>query len=396
MNILTIPVRNLKRKFLRTILLIFIFTIGILSMVTINNISQSVGEGLEKKLNQFGSNILIYPINETLSVSYGGFDLGSLSYNVKYLSGSRVINSVRNIELNKNISVVAPKLITLENYLEQPVVIIGVDWNEELKIKNHWIIKGNVPSEQLGILSGSGVAEYYGFVIGDTVRLGTSDYKVTGILHQTGSDDDKVLFMDIAHLQDISGKTDLVNFVEIAALCSGCPIEDIVSGCPIEDIVSQISAKLPYTDIRTLQSVVRQRMSAVSFVKRLASTVSLVILLTASFMIALFMFASVNERKEEIGVLRSLGFSKFSIFNIFCFEALFIGLISGVLGYIFGYFVGSRAVNLMNIGEDISIYFNFSQFILTIVIVVVLSVIASLVPAWKASKVDPSEALVML
>jgi putative ABC transport system permease protein len=387
MNILTIPVRNLRRKSLRTILLVFIFTIGILSMVTINNISQSVGEGLEKKLNQFGSNILIYPKNETLSVSYGGFDLGSLSYNVKYLSGSKVINSVKNIELQKNISVVAPKLIVLHNYLEQSIVIIGVDWNEEVKIKNHWVIDGNLPSEPWGILSGSGVADYYGFGIGDTIRLGSSDYQVTGILHQTGSDDDKVLFMDIAHLQGISGKTDLVNFVEVAALCSGCPIEDIVT---------QISAKLPYTDIRTLQSVVRQRMSAVGFVNRLASIVSLVILLTASFMIALFMFASVNERKEEIGVLRSLGFSKFTVFKIFCFEALFIGMISGILGYIFGYFVGIKVINLMHFGEEVRVYFNISQFMLTVVIVVGLSVAASLIPAWKASKVDPSHALVML
>jgi putative ABC transport system permease protein len=387
MNILTIPVRNLRRKSLRTILLVFIFTIGILSMVTINNISQSVGEGLEKKLNQFGSNILIYPKNETLSVSYGGFDLGSLSYNVKYLSGSKVINSVKNIELQKNISVVAPKLIVLHNYLEQSIVIIGVDWNEEVKIKNHWVIDGNLPSEPWGILSGSGIADYYGFGIGDTVRLGSSDYRVTGILHQTGSDDDKVLFMDIAHLQGISGKTDLVNFVEVAALCSGCPIEDIVT---------QISVKLPYTDIRTLQSVVRQRMSAVGFVNRLASIVSLVILLTASFMIALFMFASVNERKEEIGVLRSLGFSKFAVFKIFCFEALFIGMISGILGYIFGYLVGIKVIDLMHFGEDVRIYFNISQFMLTVVIVVGLSVAASLIPAWKASKVDPSHALVML
>jgi putative ABC transport system permease protein len=113
-------------------------------------------------------------------------------------------------------------------------------------------------------------------------------------------------------------------------------------------------------------------------------------------MIALFMFASVNERKEEIGVLRSLGFSKFTVFKIFCFEALFIGMISGILGYIFGYFVGIKVINLMHFGEEVRVYFNISQFMLTVVIVVGLSVAASLIPAWKASRVDPSQALVML
>jgi len=387
MNILTIPVRNLRRKLLRTSLLLLIFTIGILSMVTINNVSQSVGESLERKLNQFGANIIIYPSTKTLNVNYGGFDVGSLSYNINYLNGSEVVSSIKTIEFNKNISAVAPKLVSLENYMEQPIVVVGVDWTEELKIKNHWIIEGEIPSEPADILSGSEVAEYHGFSIGDMVRFGSTDYRVTGILHKTGSDDDGVIFMALVQLQGLSGKSGLVNFVEVAALCSGCPIEDIVA---------QISDKLPHTDIKALQSIVMQRMSAVGFVKRLAGAVSLVILLTASFMIALFMFTSVNERKREIGVLRSLGFSRFTVFNIFCFEALVIGIISGVLGYIVGFFVSYKVLDLIQFGEVTHITFEFAQFFLTFFIVTALSVLASLIPAWKASKVDPSEALIML
>ena len=387
MNILTIPVRNLRRKLLRTSLLLLIFTIGILSMVTINNVSQSVGESLERKLNQFGANIIIYPSTKTLNVNYGGFDVGSLSYNINYLNGSEVVSSIKTIEFNKNISAVAPKLVSLENYMEQPIVVVGVDWTEELKIKNHWIIEGEIPSEPADILSGSEVAEYHGFSIGDMVRFGSTDYRVTGILHKTGSDDDGVIFMALVQLQGLSGKSGLVNFVEVAALCSGCPIEDIVA---------QISDKLPHTDIKALQSIVMQRMSAVGFVKRLAGAVSLVILLTASFMIALFMFTSVNERKREIGVLRSLGYSRFTVFSIFCFEALVIGIISGVLGYIVGFFVSYKVLDIIQFGEVTHITFDFVQFFLTFLIVTVLSVVASLIPAWKASKVDPSEALIML
>jgi len=387
MNILTIPVRNLKRKLLRTCILLLIFTIGILSMVTIHNVSQRVGESLERKLNQFGANIIVSPSTKTLNVSYGGLDVGSLSYNINYLDGSEAIRSIKTIEFNKNISAVAPKLVSLENYMEQPIVVVGVDWIEELRIKNHWVIDGEIPSEPADILSGSEVAEHHGFGIGDMVRFGSTDYRVTGILHQTGSDDDGVIFMDLAQLQGLSGKSGLVNFIEVAALCSGCPIEDIVT---------QISSKLPNTDVKALQSVVMQRMSAVGFVKRLAGAVSLVILLTASFMIALFMFTSVNERKREIGVLRSLGFSRFTVFNIFCFEALVIGIISGVLGYIVGFFVSYKVLDLIQFGEVTHITFEFAQFFLTFFIVTALSVLASLIPAWKASKVDPSEALIML
>ncbi|KKK56951.1 hypothetical protein LCGC14_3059390, partial [marine sediment metagenome] len=127
MNIFTIPLRNLRRKALRTVILLLVFTIGILSMVAINNVSSVVGESLEKKLNQFGANILVYPKADTLKVSYGGFDLGSLSYDIKYLNETDVTTSIQNIELKKNIGAVAPKLVIVNRIMGQSVVIVGVN-----------------------------------------------------------------------------------------------------------------------------------------------------------------------------------------------------------------------------------------------------------------------------
>ncbi len=86
MNILTLPLKNLKRKLLRTTILITVFTVGILSVVMLYNVSETIGHSLEKKMTEFGANILIYPKSDSLNVSYGGFSLGNLSYSVKYLS----------------------------------------------------------------------------------------------------------------------------------------------------------------------------------------------------------------------------------------------------------------------------------------------------------------------
>lgn len=387
MNIFTIPVRNLRRKILRTALMLVIFTIGVLSMVAINNVSRVVGDSFEKKLNQFGANIMVYPKTDTLKISYGGFDLGSLAYDIKYLHESRVVSSINNIELNKNIAAVAPKLVLVKGLAGQSVVIVGVNWQEELKIKNYWGIKGKLPEKPNDILIGSGIAEYFKIDNNSVVEIDSILYEVTGVLEETGADDDSVIFMDIRHLQSISGMSDLVNFVEVSALCSGCPIEDIVE---------QISRKLPDTDIRALQNVVKQRMSAVGFVEKLADTVSLVIMLTASCMIGLFMFTSVNERKKEIGILRSMGYSRLNIFNIFCFEALLIGVIAGVLGYFSGFFASFKVLEILKLGEDIVIHFRFTRFVTTFLLVTLISVAASVIPALKAARVDPSEALVML
>jgi putative ABC transport system permease protein len=298
-----------------------------------------------------------------------------------------VTNSIQNIELNKNIGAVAPKLVIVNRVMGQSVVIVGVNWMEEFKIKNYWIIDGRMPEKKNEILIGSGIADYFELDKNRSIEIGAVLYEVAGVLKETGSDDDNVIFADISYLQSVSEKTDLVNFVEVSALCAGCPIEDIVT---------QISAKLPGTDIKALQNVVQQRMSAVDFVKRLAGGVSMVIMLTASFMIALFMFTSVNERKKEIGVLRSMGYSRLNVFAIFCFEALLIGVIAGILGYFSGFFASFKVLDILDMGEGLVIRFDFTRFAMTFMIVTVVSVVSSIIPALKAARVDPSKALISL
>jgi putative ABC transport system permease protein len=387
MNITTIPIKNLKRKLLRTILLVAVFILGILSMVALNNISAVVGEGLEMKMNQFGANILVYPKTDQLKVSYGGFELGSMAYDVKYLTESSVVSSIKNIELRKNISSVAPKLLSVAKLGGQAVGVVGVDWDEETQIKSFWAVDGALPREPEHVLIGSRVAAQLAVTSGQDIRFHDRVFRVTGVLEETGSEDDNVIFMNLHLLQRMSGKEDLINYVEVAALCSACPIDDIVR---------QISDRLPGTDIRAIQQLVKQRMSAVGFVRRLAFAVSVVILLTACFMIALFMFASVNERKKEIGLLRSLGYSKFQVFYIFCIEALIIGLVSGFFGYLLGYYVSIVLARVLAIDQTAILTFNTGFFLFTVAAVAAVAVVAASIPALKASRIEPSEALVTL
>lgn len=377
----------MKRKKLRTALIIIVFSFGILSIVALNNISKVVGAGLEKKLNQFGANIILSPKSEGLNVSYGGFNLGNLSYVIKYLSEKEVVEGVKGIEFKENISTIAPKLVSSRIISGEHYPLVGVDFEEEIKIKNYWSINGRIPSKGNEILLGSAVAARLYATLGQSLQIDGETYSVAGILNVNGNDDDNVIFMDLHKLQVLENKIDKVNFVEVSALCSGCPIDDIVS---------QISQKLPNIDIKALQSIVKQRMSAVMFVENLALTVSLVILVTACLMIGLFMFASVNERKKEIGVLRSLGYSKFNIFSVFSFEALSVGFISGIVGFLSGYFLSLSALKFLNIENSGDLTFSPLSFVLVVLGVMLVSVIASSYPSLKAAKIQPSEVLVQL
>ena len=473
MNILTIALRNARKKWVRTSLLLLVFTLGVVSIVALGFVSRVVGEGLEQKLVSFGANILVSPKSEKLTVSYGGFALGDMLFDVTYLDEAATQAKIDTIALRKNISVVAPKLVVLDRVNGSAVALVGVRFERERQLKGFWVAEqgvipgetpeqaaeqaaqraamnaparhedpaharsgqamspaqspdkspaqspdnssGNSPGKSMdqspaqstakparaangpngpngsngsnGLLAGSAAAAKLGLHVGSVVPLGAHHFVVAGILAPTGSDDDNVLLADMAELQRASGHPGKVNFVEVAALCSACPIDDIVT---------QLGQALPGTDIKTLRGIVEQRMVSVRFVKKLILSVSLVILLTGCSMVGVSMLSAVNERKKEIGILRSLGFARRSVFAIFCAEAAAIGLIAGAAGYVAGYLVSFRILDMLEVEGAGGVSFEPLHLLATALVLALLTSLASLFPAWKAAGIEPSEALVTL
>ncbi len=388
MNILTIALRNARKKWVRTLLLLLVFTLGVVSIVALGFVSRVVGEGLEKKLVSYGANILVSPKSEKLTVSYGGFALGDMLFDVSYLDEASTVAKIDGIGLRQNISVIAPKLVVMDRVKDTAVAVVGVRFEQEKLLKGYWLVEqGEVPTRPEGLLVGSAAAAKLGLKLGDAVPLGKHSLVVAGILAPTGNEDDNVLLAHLATVQQATGRHGQANFVEVAALCSGCPIDDIVA---------QLATGLPGVEIKTLRNIVEQRMYSVHFVKRLILSVSLVILLTGCSMVGISMLSAVNERKKEIGILRSLGFSRQAVFSIFCAEAASIGLLAGVVGYVAGYAVSFRILAVLELAEGAVIAFEPLHLLATALVLALLTSLASLFPAWKAAAIEPSEALVTL
>ena len=137
MNIFTIPLSNIRRKLLKTGLLVLVFSLGVMSIVALHQVSLVVGESLEKKLSTYGANIIISPRSETLSVSYGGFSMGDMLYDIHDLGEKATVESIKAIELKDRISVIAPKLVGTLKVKDVTVAVVGVRWLEELGIKSY-------------------------------------------------------------------------------------------------------------------------------------------------------------------------------------------------------------------------------------------------------------------
>ncbi len=357
------------------------------SIVVLYQVSLIVGDSLEKKMSAYGANIIVSPRAEKLSVSYGGFHLGDMLYDVNELKEKETTELIRSIEYSERLSVVAPKLVTTVHINETPVATVGVRWDEELGIKSYWAIDGTIPAKDEEILLGARAAAKFGLSPGDTVGLAGKNYVVAGVLSETGGDDDKVIFMGLSALQKLDNKPDGVSFIEVAALCSGCPIDDIVQ---------QLRKKLPGADIKALQSIVNQRMTSIHFVQKLALSISLVILITAAAMIGLSMLSAVNERRKDIGILRSLGYGKRKIFLIFCLEAWMIGAASGTVGYLAGYGSSFKTLEILALADSFSPFFSVSHLLISAFLFSMIATLASLYPAWKGAIIEPAEALVAM
>ncbi len=387
MNLLTIPLRNIRRRPSRTLLLLLVFILGVMSIVALYQVSLVVGESLEKKLSAYGANIVISPGVEKLSVSYGGFHMGDMLFDVKSLAEAETVEAIRSIELKERISIIAPKLVTMTKVADTAVAVVGVRWEEERAIKSYWATNGAFPGSANEVLVGSKAALQLGLAPGDPVHLHGRDFTVSGILYETGGDDDTVVLMDLGGLQTLVGRPDATSFIEVAALCSGCPIDDIVA---------QMQGQLPGTDIKALRNVVNQRMASIHFVQRLVVSISLVILVTAAAMVGLSMMSAVNERKKDIGLLRSLGYGKSQVFLIFCLEAGLIGVAAGFAGYLTGFGASFKVLELLALGEDFTPVFAVSHLALACVLIGLVTVVSSAYPAWKGAGIEPSEALTAL
>jgi putative ABC transport system permease protein len=382
---------NLRRRKGKTILLTAGLAIGVAMVVAMTGITMLMQADIERKLDEYGANIVVVPRSENVSLSYGGVDITDTSYDVGVL---RAVDAplIRTIENSKNIRAVAPKIIGSAKVGERSVMVVGVDFPSEFGIKKWWRLRG-VPQTGPGfteppvkgpmdIVLGSGAAEATGAAVGESLALSGRKYMVKGVLEENASQDDLAVFMDLVEAQRLLGKEGRISMIEVSALCSDCPIDDIVA---------QISGKLPHAKVSAVRKAMAIKMETVEQIIRFSVAVSVVVLAIGSLIVFVSMLSSVNERTREIGVLRAIGFRKAHILKIILIEAFFVSLASGLFGWSLGSLsVSVLAPRLMGVG---GLAFDPMMMALAIITALVIGMSSSVYPAVKASNLEPLEAL---
>ena len=119
--------------------------------------------------------------------------------------------------------------------------------------------------------------------------------------------------------------------------------------------------------------------------------------LTSVFGIINTQYISVLERTQQIGLMKALGMSRGDVSKLFTFEAAWIGFLGGAIGaglaVIVGLVANPAISSSLDLGDTHLLIFEPLQIVILVAILVVISIVAGILPAQKAAKLDPIEAL---
>jgi putative ABC transport system permease protein len=351
--------------------------IAVSSVVAFVTLIESLTHDINTKLEQYGANILIVPKTENLSLNYGGLAIGGVLYEMQEIQ-QKELRKIRTIKNAQNVAAVGPMVLGAVEVNGKKVLLAGIDFGEVPMLRPWWNPQGQFPVKEQ-ILAGSEAARILGLSPGGEIAMGGRPFEVSGILESTGSQEDQILFAPLPTAQAILGKEGRISMAEVAALCHGCPIEDMVD---------QISQALPGAQVMAIK-----QMEALDHFRRVAYVLSGIVAFVAGLVVLVTMMGSVRERTSEIGIFRAIGFRKSHVMRIILLEAGIISGVAGVSGYLLGLGVTRLALPFFSESKAISISLDPHLAGGALSLSLALGLLASIYPALLAARMDPQEAL---
>jgi putative ABC transport system permease protein len=391
MKLYQVVVKDVIRRKRRVLYATLGVVIGTATVVGILTVARAGQERIYNQLEKYGPNLAVVPAINNLDMKLGDVSLGMVTVGDNYVSEEKLpeIRSIADGEIRKkfniedegNIATIAPALYVNTKVGNTAVMVVGIDPQEEIKIKTWWRVQeGEYLEQENDALAGAMAAELLNLKVGDVVPLDDTSVKVAGILEETGSNDDYQIFVPIETLQKAAGREGLVSSVDIRALCNACPVETIADS---------INKDIPGVRAVAVKQIAASEMGMMDKMSKFMLTLAGITLALGLFGVVNTMMTSVNERIKDIGIMRAVGASRSQIVKAFIYEAIVIGIIGGILGYMLGtvlaYLVGPL------IFEGTTVVLIPQYFALALVLAVAVAVIATVYPAYRATQIKVAD-----
>ena len=255
------------------------------------------------------------------------------------------------------------------------------------------------PADKNVAVIGSDVAsEIYDQNIGvnQVITVNGKAVRVVGILKEEGMGGDSRIYMPIDGAVDLitDAKKNVYDSISVKA-----KNEDLVDGLTKDiekklmisrHVIREDDRDFSVTASKSMADSVTEMMSSMTLFLGAIAAVSL---LVGSVGIANTMFTSVLEKTKEIGTMKAIGAKNRDILMIFLFNSAMVGLVGGILGIILGAFVSSGLQAMMGGGMTSGNGLSISLMVEGLTLAVFIGVISGVVPAYRASKLRPVDAL---
>ena len=277
--------------------------------------------------------------------------------------------------------------------------IMGFDLTDMKNIMN--VSEGTTPRGESDAIVGAMIASRFNLKIGTRIKIGEPNISVTrpvvrvvGILPTIGmsssngiNTDNAIIVSDTWYSAQFGGSNvyDQVN-VNLKDVSTLSAVETA-----IDNKVNRNKEVVRISDASSRVTSVSSTLSSLTTFILAIGSISLLVAATSIFNV---MMMSVSERVQEIGILLSIGTETGEVRRMFLYEAFILGIIGAIIGGIMSIVIGYSVVSAM-IGN--TAYFFLPESIIYVpagmLIGVVVCVASGLYPAWKASNMDPIEAL---
>lgn len=392
--------RNIKRRKIRTWLTIISIVIGISSFVALVTIGDSFKQSISSELESFGKeSIIILPGGLGSGMSFG--PPSSVSQGALYDEDVKVIEGIGGIER------VTPMILATGieiSYSNESTIYYAMGIPNSLFFEDfptYNIEKGRgISSSETGvvILGNSAATSLFSkkLDVGSTIYMNERRFKVVGVLEKIGgafgSEDDSSMLISFKDAREFSKDTldeDEVSYI-FAKAKSNINITKIGNNIRFElRNLHRVNEDNEDFTVITYEFISEQADVILGTLVLALGLIAAISLVVGGIGIMNTMYMSVMERTRELGTLKAIGALNKDILLVVLIESGFLGLIGGILGVILGVLLSCLAC----IFGGITIVYNFTIILGSILISFLIGLVSGYFPAKRAVDLSPTEAL---
>ena len=354
----------LMRQRNRFMLIALTVALGVSLASAMLNVMFDVGDKVNQELKAYGANITVVPKNAALLKDVYG--LSGVEAHKEYLNESE-LGKLKTIFWTNNIVAFAPSLegnLTLADGSQIPAIgtwfehTMNLPTGEsfvtgEKEMKSWWQIEGNYPIEGRNeALVGQKLAQSKNIKVGDTIKYNGGELKVSGIV-SGGGDEDNSILTDLSIMQTILNVPGKIDSIDVSAITT--PENDLARKAAANpDLLSQQEREIWYctayvsaiayqieevinnSSARPVRQIAESEGKILDKTQLLMLLITVLSLLSAALGVSNLVSANIMERSRELGLLKAIGATDFSVILLVLTEIFIAGCIGGIGGYFLG------------------------------------------------------------